>query len=101
MAFALQRDITFAEHRSVFLNLRMEASDRAAADLRCFVRERGLAVDDVLDPLIAQDLDFDTDPLVAVVSLRSRVDAMGCEELAVHLYVGSRSAQVGGRARAF
>ena len=79
MALALQRNIALAQQRSVLLHLRIKAIDRAAADLRLLVREDGLAVNDVPDPLIAQHFDLGPDPLVTVVGFRSGVDAMGGE----------------------
>ncbi len=101
MAFALEGDGAGFEGFAVGLDGGIVVGDVAAADLRVFVFEDGLAVDEVFDGLGAVDDDFGTDPLIAIEGGRGGVEAVGGEELAIAFDVGSGGAEIAGRAGAF
>src|SRR5438270_183858 len=100
MALALERDVALSERGAVLLYGGIVVAHVSSADLKVFVFEHGLAVDDVPHALRAVHFDLDAHPLIASIALGGGVQAMGLDHFAIAVDLGARSADIQGGALA-
>src|SRR5262245_11574056 len=83
MALRLERDSPCREHLPRFFRelFRMLVP---LIELRLGVGQNRLPIDDVLDGFVTVDLDFNFHPLIAVISLGGRIDAVRRKQLSFH-----------------